>query len=83
MLEKGTKELLGQFWDDFSEAISETSELRITEVLDVLDDALAPQLYPAKEMERPKELPEMRKWSTPLEIIAHWRICWMWKLSRV
>ena len=43
------KELLGQFWDDFSEAISETSELRITEVLDVLDDALAPQLYPAKE----------------------------------
>ena len=43
------KELLGQFWDDFSEAISETSELRITEVLNVLDDALAPQLYPAKE----------------------------------
>ena len=43
------KELLGQFWDHFSEAISETSELRITEVLDVLDDALAPQLYPKKE----------------------------------
>ena len=43
------KELLGQFWDDFSEAISETSELRITEVLDVLDDALAPQLYPATD----------------------------------
>ena len=43
------KELLSQFWVDFSEAISETSELRITEVLDVLDDALAPQLYPNKE----------------------------------
>jgi DNA topoisomerase-1 len=43
------KELLSQFWVDFSEAISETSELRITEVLDVLDDALAPQLYPDKE----------------------------------
>ena len=43
------KELLGKFWNDFSEAISETSELRITEVLDVLDDALAPQLYPPKE----------------------------------
>ena len=43
------KELLGKFWDDFSEAISETSELRIAEVLDVLDDALAPQLYPPKE----------------------------------
>jgi DNA topoisomerase-1 len=43
------KELLGRFWDDFSQAIAETSDLRITEVLDVLDDALAPQLYPVKE----------------------------------
>ena len=43
------KELLGRFWRDFSAAISETSELRITEVLDVLDDALAPQLYPPRE----------------------------------
>ncbi|NDH74675.1 MAG: type I DNA topoisomerase, partial [Rhodobacteraceae bacterium] len=33
-------ELLSKFWRDFSAAISETSELRITEVLDVLDDAL-------------------------------------------
>ena len=32
-----------------SAAIAETSELRITEVLDVLDDALAPQLYPPRE----------------------------------
>ena len=43
------KELLGQFWRDFSAAISETSDLRISEVLDVLDAALAPQLYPPKE----------------------------------
>jgi len=43
------KEVLGQFWRDFSVAIAETSELRITEVLDVLDDALAPQLYPPRE----------------------------------
>ena len=42
-------ELLSKFWRDFSAAISETSELRITEVLDVLDDALAPQLYPPRE----------------------------------
>ena len=42
-------ELLSKFWRDFSVAISETSELRITEVLDVLDDALAPQLYPPRE----------------------------------
>ncbi len=43
------KELLARFWRDFSAAISETSELRITEVLDVLDEALAPQLYPPRE----------------------------------
>ena len=43
------KDVLDRFWRDFSVAISETTELRITEVLDVLDDALAPQLYPPKE----------------------------------
>ena len=43
------KELLGKFWRDFHAAISETSELRISEVLDVLDAALAPQLYPPHE----------------------------------
>ena len=46
---KDYKELLGRFWRDFSAAIAETSELRITEVLDVLDEALAPQLYPPRD----------------------------------
>ena len=32
--------VLKDFWQDFSSAISETSELRITQVLDVLDEAL-------------------------------------------
>jgi DNA topoisomerase-1 len=43
------KKVLAQFWRDFSAAISETSELRIAEVLDVLDEALADQLYPPRE----------------------------------
>ncbi|MCC1492156.1 type I DNA topoisomerase [Cognatishimia sp. F0-27] len=47
--ESDYKELLSRFWRDFSAAIAETSELRIAEVLDVLDDALAPQLYPPRE----------------------------------
>ncbi len=47
--ERDYKEILNNFWRDFSAAISETTELRITEVLDVLDDALAPQLYPPRE----------------------------------
>ena len=45
----GYKDILHQFWRDFSAAISETSELRISEVLDVLDTALASQLYPPRE----------------------------------
>jgi len=43
------KALLAKFWRDFSAAIGETSDLRISEVLDVLDDALAPQLYPPRD----------------------------------
>ncbi|MEI4471549.1 type I DNA topoisomerase [Frigidibacter sp. MR17.24] len=42
------KEVLARFWRDFSAAISETSELRITEVLEKLDEFLAPHLYPAR-----------------------------------
>ncbi len=43
------KDVLARFWRDFSAAIAETSELRISEVLDKLDAALAPQLYPERE----------------------------------
>ncbi|SUZ33024.1 DNA topoisomerase 1 [Roseibaca ekhonensis] len=43
------KEVLEKFWRDFSAAIAETSELRITEVLDKIDEVLAPQLYPPRE----------------------------------
>ncbi|MEQ9258825.1 MAG: type I DNA topoisomerase [Roseovarius sp.] len=43
------KKVLAEFWRDFSAAIAETSELRISEVLDKLDAALAPQLYPPRE----------------------------------
>ena len=42
------KELLARFWRDFSAAIAETSELRITDVLDKIDDVLSPHLYPPR-----------------------------------
>ncbi|MDQ2092049.1 type I DNA topoisomerase [Marimonas arenosa] len=42
------KNVLSRFWKDFSAAIAETSELRITEVLSLLDEALADQLYPPR-----------------------------------
>jgi DNA topoisomerase-1 len=47
--ERDWKNVLERFWRDFKAQIDETSELRITEVLDKLDAALAPQLYPPRE----------------------------------
>ena len=41
------KTLLGRFWRDFSAAIGETSDLRITEVLEKINEVLEPHLFPA------------------------------------
>ena len=41
------KEVLERFWRDFAAAIAETSELRIREVLDKIDEVLEPHLFPA------------------------------------
>jgi len=43
------KDVLERFWKDFSAALEETSELRITEVLEKIDEVLAPHLYPPRE----------------------------------
>ncbi|MEM6739984.1 MAG: type I DNA topoisomerase [Pseudomonadota bacterium] len=40
------KELLAKFWRDFKAAIDETSELRITEVLEKINEVLEPHLFP-------------------------------------
>lgn len=42
------RDVLTRFWKDFSKALEGTSELRITEVLTAIDDALAPHLYPPR-----------------------------------
>ena len=47
--ERDYKDVLARFWRDFSAAIAETSELRITEVLEKIDEVLAPALYPPRE----------------------------------
>ena len=46
--ERDYKDVLARFWRDFTAAIAETSELRISEVLEKIDDFLAPHLYPAR-----------------------------------
>ncbi|MDG1769204.1 MAG: type I DNA topoisomerase [Yoonia sp.] len=43
------KKVLGNFWRDFSAAIGETSELRITEVLEKINEVLEPHLFPPLE----------------------------------
>ncbi|MFV0299673.1 MAG: type I DNA topoisomerase [Paracoccus sp. (in: a-proteobacteria)] len=42
------REVLRRFWRDFSAALEGTADLRIGEVLDAIDDALAPHLYPPR-----------------------------------
>ncbi|MEO1640495.1 MAG: type I DNA topoisomerase [Pseudomonadota bacterium] len=43
------KKVLAQFWRDFSAAIAETADLRITEVLEKINEVLEPHLFPPNE----------------------------------
>lgn len=43
------KEVLRDFWRDFSKAIEDIKELRITDVLDALNEDLAPLIFPERE----------------------------------
>lgn len=43
------KEVLANFWLDFSKSIEGTKDLRVSEVLDVITDALAPFIFPERE----------------------------------
>ena len=43
------KDVLGRFWQDFSAAIAETADLRITEVLEKINEVLEPHLFPPNE----------------------------------
>ena len=43
------KAVLAAFWKDFSAALADTADLRITEVLDKIDEVLSPHLFPAKD----------------------------------
>jgi DNA topoisomerase-1 len=47
--ERDYKDVLATFWRDFSASIAETSELRITEVLEKINDVLSPHLFPMTE----------------------------------
>ncbi len=60
--ERAYREVLRRFWRDFTAALEGTSELRITEVLDAIDEALAPHLYPPRaDGSDPRECPLCHK----------------------
>ena len=40
------KEVLRRFWEDFHAAVEETAELRITDVLEKINEVLAPHIFP-------------------------------------
>ncbi|MCB1417956.1 MAG: type I DNA topoisomerase, partial [Notoacmeibacter sp.] len=43
------KDVLRDFWKEFTAAIDETKELRVSDVLDALNEELAPLAFPARE----------------------------------
>ena len=43
------KGVLSRFWTDFSAALDETADLRISEVLEKINEVLAPHIFPVEE----------------------------------
>ena len=43
------KSVLDEFWKPFHQSVDDTKELRITEVLNALDEALGPHFFPVRE----------------------------------
>ena len=45
----GWHKVIGGFWKDFKGAVDETADLRIKQVIEVLDETLAPHLFPLSD----------------------------------
>jgi DNA topoisomerase I len=43
------RDVLRAFWSDFSEAVAQTKDLKISDVIDALDADLGPHFFPARE----------------------------------
>jgi DNA topoisomerase I len=52
--DKNWKQLLADFWKDFSSQIDETKELRVSNVLDALNDLLENHVFPEREDGTPR-----------------------------
>ncbi|MEM7768685.1 MAG: type I DNA topoisomerase [Pseudomonadota bacterium] len=67
------KTFLRQFWNEFQSAIGETKDLRVTHVLDALNEALGPYVFPNKdsdgnEIENPRLCPLCKEGELSLKL---------------
>lgn len=63
------KDVLREFWTSFSAHVDETKELRITQVLDSLNESLGPLAFPEKEDgSDPRECPTCKEGQLSLKV---------------
>ncbi len=63
------KQVLHDFWEGFTEAVKGTSDLRIAEVLDTLNEVLGPHVFPDKgDGTDPRECPACKEGQISLKV---------------
>ena len=78
------KQVLRDFWKDFSAAVDGTKDLRVSEVLDSLNELLGPHIFPAKEDGGdPRALPRLQQRSALAEDRQVRRLRRLLQLSRM
>jgi DNA topoisomerase I len=77
------KDVLRDFWKDFTAALEDIKELRVTNVLDSLNDILAPHIFPPGRMARCARLPLLRQWAVVAEARQVWLLHRLLELSRM
>ena len=70
------KKFLREFWTQFTASIDDTKDLRVSEVLDVLNEELGPYVFPkvdkdGKTVENPRECPLCKEGELSLKLGRH------------
>lgn len=63
------QEVLSQFWGNFSSAVEGTQDLKISDVIDVLDENLGPHFFPERQDgQNPRECPACKEGRLSLKL---------------
>ena len=74
--------LMRAFWDDFSKTVEQTRDLKITDVINALDEDLGPHFFPRTRRWRgPARLPQLRQWPPGFETRPVWQLHRLQQLS--